>query len=554
MQGRIGPDHASRYAADEHDLASYQRAEMDLARLSAPMLLSTGGHTRLYVAAFDGTGNDKGNASLGPPTNVAILYDQVHGLAGDGHVAAGYVAGPGTQHRWLENKVDGATGHSYDARLEEMYLKFCQQAKRWINDDPDAIISLADVGFSRGAEEAAGFARMVHERGIRDPTGTQMHRDRDGLIDRIQYRTDLPPLRPPGSIAQTELLFDPVGTGDPSRHDRRPPPGVLSGLQIYAEDERRDLFASSHVIDPGPSADGRFLGVVVGGAHSNVGGGYREDGLSRRSLNLGIDYLNALSDRPFLQKTWLRPDLDVVVRSVDHAAIYDDDLYRANERAGLAEDRRRPGVECISGQPRRCPADGRDAQPVDPTLDARFPRRPVPIGPVPAAPDDLRDRLPASERDDLQPQAPSPGLLRRVLKPLADAGPPSSDPLVAQAEAAVRALEQRLGRGSDATSACMSASLACLAKSEGFTRIDAAVLSAAGDRVRAGENVFIVQGALSDPTNRVAHMRTQDAIAMPVDQSLRHMAALDVVSRATPAPAVERDRDPMQPPSHRITV
>lgn len=553
MQGRIGPDGASRYAADVHDLASFENAQLALSALRTPVLhTSVDPRSRLYVAAFDGTGNDRDNASLGPWTNVALLERQIRGRAAEHpHIRSDYVAGPGTQHGAFDRARDAATGGTYDARLEEMYLKFCRQAADWIRTDPDVRINVAEIGFSRGAEQAAGFARMVHERGIRDPAGVQVHRDRNGLIDRIDYRADLPALRPPGSVAQAELLFDPVGTGEPSRHDRRPPPSVLSGLQIYAEDERRDLFRASQVIDPGQSADGRFLGVVVGGAHSNIGGGYHEDGLSRRSFNLGVDFLNSLSDRPFLEKTWLRPDLDVVVRSEEHAAIYDDDRYRANERAGLPEDRRRPRIECIDGRASRCGPAGRDAEPVDAALDAEFPRRLVPIGPVPGTPPEFRDRPPASERDDLQREPPAPGFMRWLLKPLADARDAASDPLIAQAEVAVRALDRGLGREFDGSSARMTASLAALAKTEGFGRIDAVVLSDAVPTARPGENVFIVQGGLHDATNRVAHLKTDIAVATPIEDSLARIAQANIgATHRAPVAAQEQDR----PVAPRLTV
>lgn len=406
MQGRRRPDGASRYAADAHDLQTYIDAERELQSLRVPVLVSRADpHTRLFVAAFDGTGNDRTQPALGPQTNVALLYDQLTADPGSHpQIRAGYVPGPGTQHGKLVAALDAMTGRSYDARLEEMYLRFCRQAHEWLKADPDARISLANVGFSRGAEQAAGFARMVHERGIRDPSAVDVQRGRDGLIREIRYGGGM--LQAPGQVAQAQMLFDPVGTGTPHRRDRRPPPSVLSGFQLVAEDERRDQFPSSRIIDPGLSDDGRFLGVVVGGAHSNTGGGYLEDGLSRRAFNLSVDYLNALSDRPFLQKTWLRPDQDVVIRSLEHAPFYDDDHYRRHERHGLPEAERRPAFECIAGRLRRCGPEERDAEPVDRVLDAGFERRAVPPGPVPETPRDDRDRVPAHRRDDLQPQAP----------------------------------------------------------------------------------------------------------------------------------------------------
>lgn len=414
MQGRNHPDGASRYAADEHDLQTYAETAKQLSRLQVPVLLRSGDpRDRLYVAAFDGTGNDKCDPASGPPTNVARLHDQAQAAADQGEpIGAGYLPGPGTQESRVARVLDAATGRSYDARLEEMYLLFCRQAHEWLKADPDARISLANIGFSRGAEHAAGFARMVHERGIRDPTNVEVERGRDGLIREIRYSGEL--LQPPGRVAQAELLLDPVGTGTPHRRDRRPPPSVLSGFQLVAEDERRDQFPSSRIIDVGLSDDGRFLGAIVGGAHVNIGGGYHEDGLSRRAFNLSVDYLNALSDRPFLQKTWLRPDLDVVTRSLEHAPFYDDDHYRRSERRGVPEAERRAAFECIDGRLRDCRPGGRDAEPMDRSLDARFERRPLRPAPVPETPAEYRDLPPAQRRDDLQPTAPPRSPVQRA--------------------------------------------------------------------------------------------------------------------------------------------
>lgn len=101
------------------------------------------------------------------------------------------------------------------------------------------------------------------------------------------------------------------------------------------------------------------------------------------------------------------------------------------------------------------------------------------------------------------------------------------DPLVPQAEAAVRRLDASVGRDYDDRSACLAASAACLAKANGLTRIDHVVLSEARGDVRAGENMFIVQGAPNDPAHHRAMMKTQDAIDTPVEQSLARLQALD---------------------------
>ena len=420
MAGTQYPDGVSRYAADPHDLDTYARAESALSGMRVPTLHDGRDPTsRLFVAYFDGTGNDASQPDKGL-TNVAQLHAAtVEAAARDSALGTAYLRGPGTQANAIVSLADGARGFSYDARLETLYYDFCVQARAWLSENPDARISLASVGFSRGAEQVAGFARLVAERGIQDPHDADIRRNSEGLIVGAHYHS--PPLRAPGDVAQAELLFDPVGTGTPHERDRRPPPQVLTGLQITAEDERRDAFKGSWIMDPGLTHDGRFLNVMVGGCHVDVGGGYGEDGLARRNYNLGVDFLNALSDRPFLAKQHLRPDLDVVHRSVEHLPIYDDDVYRRNERKGLPEESRRGMVDAIGGNRRdRSPA-ARDAEPINEALDARYPRRPVEIMPVPETPAEFRDRRPASERDDLQPNAPRRPLLQQVIGIVAQA-------------------------------------------------------------------------------------------------------------------------------------
>ena len=106
-----------------------------------------------------------------------------------------------------------------------------------------------------------------------------------------------------------------------------------------------------------------------------------------------------------------------------------------------------------------------------------------------------------------------------------DGGPERPQhPLHRQAEEAVRQLDQRMGRAFDATSERLAASAAGLAQANGLQRIDHVVLSDATATLKPGENVFVVQGGLSEATNRVALMKTQDAIATPVERSLERLA------------------------------
>jgi hypothetical protein len=363
-------DGVSSYPATEQQMATYRQAREELSRFEAPLLIrSDDPHARLYVASFDGTGND---AETDPEhrTNVSRIHEAIK-QNGDPRIKSEYLAGPGTQSDLLSRVWDGATGYTYDRRTEEMYRRFIEQAARWKAADPEADIHVVETGFSRGAEQAAGFARLVHERGIQDPTGAIYTRTSDGLIANVQYTK--PPIVPPGQVAQVQALFDPVNTGRPEDRDRRPPPSVISGFQIIAEDERRHKFKSDHIIDPGLSPDGRFLGVTVAGAHSDIGGSYHRDGLAIRSSNLMIDYLNGLSDKPFLQKS-MEPDdprRNVVHRSEEGMLIY---------RLDRKVDRNTPdgyNELLVPKRDREKVADPYNAEPRDEALSNRFERRPV---------------------------------------------------------------------------------------------------------------------------------------------------------------------------------
>ncbi len=379
MGGGRHPDGVATHPATQEDLATFVQAREQIAAFDAPILVD-GGRTqdRLFIAAFDGTGNSVHKDAPENLTNVARIREQVEALHKRGEasqIATGYVEGPGTQ-AGLPGVVDAMGGGTYEARMEEMYLQFIHKSAAWLKENPSADIRIAAIGFSRGAEQAAGFTRLVEERGIQDPVGMQVVRDARGFIERLEFTR--PPLREPGTVIQAVGLFDPVGTGEPRNHDRRLPPSVVSGFQITAEDERRNLFQSTRVLDPGVTDGGRFLNVTVAGAHSDIGGSYTLDGLSIRSGNLMIDYLNALSDPPFLQKREepTDPARNVIHRSEDHQFFYRTSVYDKEGIRGRQEELAPSNL---------CRIDCLDAQPRNAAMAEGLRWRPVEIGPTPVA-------------------------------------------------------------------------------------------------------------------------------------------------------------------------
>jgi hypothetical protein len=312
-------------AAERKD---YANAAREVGGLPVPrMFNSSDPHSRFFIANFDGTGNDLWNDPE-HATNVGKLHLQlVEASEHDSRIRASYIEGPGTQEGVIARTLDGATGGSYDERIEWMYLEFIRRAKHWIDADPDADIRLLATGFSRGAEQAAAFLRLVHERGIQNPDGREVIHHAFGP-DTYEWR--LPPLRAPGKTLMSEALYDPVGTGVPNNYDRQPTSAMASGVQITAKDERRNPFPSTQIIPPGRSADGRFVGITVPGAHSDIGGSYHQSGLSVLTFNIVADYINALAGETLVHRLLVPTDMEMfkVHRSEDHSLIYSTSEFR----------------------------------------------------------------------------------------------------------------------------------------------------------------------------------------------------------------------------------
>lgn len=379
MGGNRHPDGVRADAATAAQLASFEQAERALERFTAPVLLDEDKpEQRLFVASFDGTGNSKRDPA--EFTNIALMDEQIRSYAraaedrlGYVPIHAGYVAGPGTQGG-VSGVIDAAYGGSYEARIEDMYLQFAIQAQKWLIENPGSDIRILATGFSRGAEQAAGFTRLVEERGIQDPTDAIVKRNADGLIiGQVIYPN--PPLRELREVIQAAALFDPVGTGAPRQNDRRLAESVVSAFQITALDERRNLFQGTWITDFGATSDGRFLNVGVAGAHSDIGGGYRRDGLGILAGNLGVDYLNSMIRPPPLEKRALPDDPDryVVHRSAEHLFIYGTSVF---DKAGVR------GMQDLLAPPSLCQIDCRDAMPRNETMAASLEWQRVGIGPV----------------------------------------------------------------------------------------------------------------------------------------------------------------------------
>lgn len=312
------------YIATEADLETYKVAESRIRAMKPdlPDFKLIGNDNRyIFVAAFDGTGNDA-TQTLTERTNVHSLYQDFDSFArggpdslGFGRMHAQYIEGPATQSNdgWNPTNNDQATGTSVQDRVYEMYKDLGDKALQWKAQNPNAEISVITIGFSRGAVEAAEFASAVGKYGIqanldyrtlpdddiRNPTKKQSwsewwNNQAPKGMDK-EFREFSGELVAPGKVPIVAGLYDPVATGVAEKHDRALPPSIRSALQIAAKDEHRVFFPLNTIVNDKlvQSDPTRFASVMVAGAHSDIGGGYAQGkGLAQLSNGLMGDYLN----------------------------------------------------------------------------------------------------------------------------------------------------------------------------------------------------------------------------------------------------------------------
>lgn len=329
------PGMQNAYYATPQDLQTYHDAATRLSgmRVDLPEFDITGNPNRyVFVAAFDGTGNDA-TRTLTESTNVHALYDDfdrfIHGdgpnSPGFSRMHARYIEGPGTQNTW-GNTLDNARGNSVEDRVWEMYKDLGDKTRQWKQENPDAEISVITFGFSRGAVEAAEFASVVGKYGIHAEVGYRTQENDDHRHDtRDPMMGDLPDIRQfrelsgelvaPGKVPIVAGLYDPVATGIAEQHDRALPANITSALQLTARDEHRVLFPVNRIVtdDIVRSDPDRFANIAVAGCHSDVGGGYDAGkGLAQINANLMGDYLNKVVGHEICKKVAPDPEQYVV--------------------------------------------------------------------------------------------------------------------------------------------------------------------------------------------------------------------------------------------------
>lgn len=260
------------------------------------------------IACSDGTWNRPSVKTDGKyvRTNVQKLFESISNKdAGGIYQVKYYDEGIGAEGTWWSKMIDGATGRGIDENILDIY-KFLV----WNYELGDEIYLF---GFSRGAYTARSLAGLVRSCGI-------LRENNLRLIDQAYelYRTrNDERTRPAGELAtefrnkysyddKTKIKFigvwDTVGSlGIPVRsfqfqnkkkyqfHDTTLSSFVENAFHALAIDERRSnfqptLWQQSKNANTDANTQQVLEQVWFPGVHSNVGGGYPDEGLSDIAL------------------------------------------------------------------------------------------------------------------------------------------------------------------------------------------------------------------------------------------------------------------------------
>lgn len=265
------------------------------------------------ITCSDGTWNKPNAIVKGKKirTNVQKLFDYI--LQRDDHGIAQlryYDAGIGAEGNFFVRAMSGATGKGIDANIQDVYKFIC-----WNYEAGDEIFVF---GFSRGAYTARSLAGLIRKAGIIRKNDLDLISDAYAL-----YRNHTVSPDDPAAIrfktANSYLpmphikfigVWDTVGSlGLPLRwfqmhnlrkfqfHDTTLSSTVDFAYQALALDERRSTFKPTLWQQSAKVKELNIKQVLeqrwFAGVHSNVGGGYADEGLSDIALDWMIQRAKA---------------------------------------------------------------------------------------------------------------------------------------------------------------------------------------------------------------------------------------------------------------------
>lgn len=315
---------------------------------------------RRLILCLDGTWNTADGESI---TSIVRLRDIiVPGLvAGDGEEPIEqriyYDEGVGTGGLF-QKLVDGATGRGLSRNVRQAYRYLCGNYR-----EGDQIVVF---GFSRGAFTARSLAGYIGASGLLRPEHCTEENERRAWD---HYRTPPKERFPSEGRALAALCFPPVriavlgvfdtvgSLGIPGVlrsmstrrfrfHDATLGQNVEIALHALAADERRHSFGPALWQLPQHRAYGVVEQVWFPGVHSDIGGGYVDDGIGRVVLDWMLKRIRALGRDQHIDVA-LRPEAEHLrVSTVDdqRAAIHESRTWL------FFRDRLQPSARVIAQQ------------------------------------------------------------------------------------------------------------------------------------------------------------------------------------------------------------
>ena len=251
------------------------------------------------VVCCDGTWNKPDNETITNVEKIARTVQSDPSAAGSAHQLVYYVSGVGAGSYTADRLLGGAFGFGLFHNVIACYRFLAQ------NYEPGDEIFI--IGFSRGAYTARSVAGMIGRVGLL--TKVSLVEERLPAAVHMYQRTDMPEGAFGASIDEFKHdhchsgkvdflgVFDTVGALGvpgftrfaPRFHNVQLSSQVLRARHALAIDETRVKFAPAFWEAPEeppgvPTDDERVKQVWFEGAHSDVGGGYRDTGLSDTSL------------------------------------------------------------------------------------------------------------------------------------------------------------------------------------------------------------------------------------------------------------------------------